>query len=168
MNGFFQQLGVGAAVGGTELPFPEMLLLFGHAFVIGSILSLLTWRTNSNAARSADTKSPQELVAGAFSVLFISVGMAALMILVNNSLARAFAVGAAIALVRFRVKFEGKLLPMGLFYGVLAGMACGVGRVDLAWIVALLFGAILGILSAVHRFTRSAIAAELNRPSSND
>ena len=69
------------------------------------------------------------MVLGSANVLFLCFGMTGIMILVNNNLARAFAIGAAIAVIRFRIKFDGKGLGSSLFFGVLVGMACGVGQV---------------------------------------
>lgn len=71
-----------------------------------------------------------ELLLGSANVLFLCFGMTGIMILVNNNLARAFAIGAAIAVVRFRIKFNSQ--GSMLFFGVLVGMACGVGQIATA------------------------------------
>lgn len=137
--------------------------LFGHSILNGAILMYLTWWVNAGGgavvARGAkDAKDSKgykdkdaDVLNGAANVLFLCVGMTAVMILVNDNIARAFAVGAAVALVRFRIKVAGKFLSMALFYAVLIGMACGVSRVDLAWGVTVAFGLILYAVTLLRR-----------------
>lgn len=81
-----------------------------------------------------------ELILGSANVLFLCFGMTGIMILVNNNLARAFAIGAAIAVVRFRIKFDSQGLASTLFFGVLVGMACGVGQLLTATIITGAYG----------------------------
>jgi hypothetical protein len=78
-------------------------------------------------------------ILNASNVLFLCFGMAGIMILVNNNLARAFAIGAAIALVRFKIKLDSYGLGVTLFFGVVVGMACGVGQGETAIAIALAF-----------------------------
>ena len=85
------------------------------------------------------TLSMAELILGCSNVLFLCFGMTGIMILVNNNLARAFAIGAAIAVVRFRVKFDSHGFAKSLFFGVLVGMACGVGQLETAWLLTFAF-----------------------------
>jgi len=80
-----------------------------------------------------------ELIVGSANVLFLCFGMTGIMILVNNNLARAFAIGAAIAVVRFRIKFDSQGLAASLFFGVLVGMACGVGQLMTAALITIAF-----------------------------
>lgn len=70
---------------------------------------------------------------GASNLLFLCVGLAGLMLLVNDNLARAFAIAAAIALVRFRIKLDQKSINASLLFAILAGMACGLDAIELAW-----------------------------------
>ncbi|MCM2277322.1 MAG: hypothetical protein NDJ89_04545 [Oligoflexia bacterium] len=151
MSGWLGQLT--AASGGQELPLLRSFALLLHASAIGFYLLALEWRVSRRTA-GAIARGSSPLLASA-SVLFVCVGMASVMILVNDNLARAFAVGAAIALIRFRVKMVGKFLGIALLYAVITGMACGLSRVDIAWAVALLFGillfAVLGIDARIRR-----------------
>jgi|GEM_PF-5430985 len=87
-----------------------------------------------------------ELVLGSANVLFLCLGMTGIMILVNNNLARAFAIGAAIAIIRFRVKFDDKGLGSTLFFGVLVGMACGVGQIQIAIVITAAYGILQAII----------------------
>ena len=63
-------------------------------------------------------------------------------------------IGAAIALVRFRIKMDTKNFAMCLFYGIIIGMACGVEQVELAYGLAGIF--------AVLQFTMLGISKILN------
>ena len=111
----------------------------------------------SNSASSGETAMPSklsksmqssyaELILTSANVLFLCFGMAGIMILVNNNLARAFAIGAAIAVIRFRIKFDNKGLASTLFFSVLVGMACGVGQVQTAIVMTLAYGVLQGII----------------------
>lgn len=85
-------------------------------------------------------------VLNASNVLFLCFGMSGIMILVNNNLARAFAIGAAIALVRFKIKLDSYGLGATLFFAVVVGMACGVGQVETAIAIAGAFSIIQVLL----------------------
>ena len=85
-----------------------------------------------------------ELLLGSANVLFLCFGMTGIMILVNNNLARAFAIGAAIAVIRFRIKFNSQ--GSMLFFGVLVGMACGVGQLATAMGITFAYAALQGIV----------------------
>lgn len=157
MNEFLSQLanevsqGQAAAASSASAEPSSTLVLFANAILIGVFLMLLTIWVNLEIDRTGDgapsedgkaKKPDSDFMLTSANVLFMCIGMTAVMILVNNNLARAFAIGAAIALVRFRIKVEGKFLGMALFYGVLTGMACGVNRIDVAWSVAVTFAAL--------------------------
>jgi hypothetical protein len=158
VNEFIQQLSTDA--GGTDIGTIEAFFLFSQSIILGSFLMGLTLWVNSKNETPKDASSegaensknsPSTNLMTAGNVLFICIGMTAVMILVGNNLARAFAIGAAIALVRFRVKVEGKFIGMALLYGVLTGMACGIGRVDIAWTVAITFGVVLLAMMTLQR-----------------
>lgn len=149
MNGVMQQL-AGQAANVMEPGIGASAWLLFHAVLVGAYLMALTWWVSS---RIDGIDDDAEHVIRASSVMFVTIGVAAVMILVNNSLARAFAVGAAIALVRFRVKMEGKFIGMALLYGVITGMACGVDRLDVAWALSAIFGAMLGAVLVLRKFS---------------
>ena len=110
---------------------------------------------------AADTETPAqalsyaELILGSANVLFLCFGMTGMMILVNNNLARAFAIAAAIAVVRFRIKMDSQGLSTALFFGVLVGMACGVGQVVTGGIMTVAYGilqmVVVFMMKASHR-----------------
>jgi hypothetical protein len=74
-----------------------------------------------------------------------------MMILVNNNMVRAFAIGAAIALVRFRIKLDGKSANASLLFAILAGIACGLSELSLAWTLLATYVLLVGIVAVVTR-----------------
>jgi hypothetical protein len=157
---------------GDEMSLIRSVQLMVHAIGSGMLLMLVTaigttWsakRLSSSKDDDEEDGSLAEVILSSGNVMFLSFGMAGVMLLVNNNLARAFAIGAAIALVRFRIKVSSKTLSMALFYGVLAGMACGVDRVHLAWGIAATFGLLelllLGTAGLAARLTRKPKPAQ--------
>jgi hypothetical protein len=169
------------ANGMAETPIeniPVMLELeyLAHSALIGAVLMLLLVWTSQTSKKdgkssSKDTKamSSSEVLLNASNVLFLSFGMTGVMLLVNNNLARAFAIGAAIALVRFRVKFDSKSVGMSLFYALLTGMACGVGEVSTAYAIVGFYGVLqFCVVNAAKsidaREKKSVIAEVPNQP----
>jgi hypothetical protein len=129
-------------------PISHSLQLLGHSVILGIMLMGITiWvagrvrdiPTNSDP-KEDPVLTPGELVTHSSNVLFLCFGMTGVMILVSDNLARAFAIGAAIALVRFRIRVDQKGLSSSLLFGVLTGMACGVDRVWIAWATTVSFG----------------------------
>ena len=77
------------------------------------------------------------------------------MILVNNNLARAFSIGAAIALVRFRIKLGRKGAAANILFGIIGGIACGLNEITLAWLITLLYLFITASVSFITRNSKS-------------
>lgn len=160
------------AAAGVPMNFNEAIINMGHSALLGAGLMLITvlathHTVTAPAASTAvvpgeEPDSPAELVLSSANVMFICFGMTAVMQLVNNNLARAFTIGAAIALIRFKIKMNSKAVNMGLFYGAVVGMACGVDQVVLGY-AAVGFFAVLQFMvittaKVVDRATRSATA----------
>ncbi|MBI3534829.1 MAG: hypothetical protein HY072_05010 [Deltaproteobacteria bacterium] len=126
------------------LQFSEVILMFLNSVTLGLILTLITvWATLKLAPQKKDGTQvqPLDIVLNSMMVLFLCFGMTGIMILVSNSLARAFAIGAAISLVRFRVRVDQPGFSAGLFFSVVTGMACGVEQIPVAWVLTLVFSA---------------------------
>lgn len=140
--GVLDQLSVNTGTSVENLDVLSALQSLGHASFLGVLLMILTaWVSKNCADIGTESKSsPSERIFSAANVLYLCFGMAGMMLLVNNNIARAFAIAAAIALVRFRIKVNSKILSMSLFYGVLTGMACGVGYVFIGYILVAFFG----------------------------
>jgi hypothetical protein len=108
----------------------ELFILLGHSAAIGFVLCLITYFTNRTP-----TKEKSSLILPTSNIMYLSTGLTAIMILVNNNLARAFSIGAAIALVRFRVKLGRSGATANILFAIIAGLACGLDEVRLAWIM---------------------------------
>ena len=145
----------------SQMTYHHMLMLLLNAVGIGLILVLTTFLEmkylsgyeaqftpdaddgdddGENGGSPVKVKTPKsgkddtlQLFLGASNLLFLCVGLTGLMLLVNDNLARAFAIAAAIALVRFRVKLDQKSINASLLFAILAGMACGLDAIELAW-----------------------------------
>lgn len=95
-----------------------------------------------------------QIFLGASNLLFLCVGLTGLMLLVNDNLARAFAIAAAIALVRFRVKLDQKSINASLLFAILAGMACGLDAIELAWTSTGIYIALFALLLLFVQFIK--------------
>lgn len=149
-----------------HLTSAETTTIFTNAIGAGLLLTIVTviatqWVADRTIPKPGE---PPMTVADSLlacaNVFFLCVGMSAIMILVSNSLARAFAIGAAIALVRFRIKLNRQALGAALLFGVITGMACGVNQTQTAWLIATIYSvAILTITiisNWIHRRGRNA------------
>ncbi len=81
------------------------------------------------------------------SLVLLSMVVAVIMCVVGDSLARAFGLGAALAIVRFRTPIKDALDTAFLFLAVAVGMASGSGTPKLALAAALTCGAAALFLS---------------------
>ena len=95
-----------------------------------------------------------EIFLGASNLLFLCVGLTGIMLLVNNNLARAFAIAAALALTRFRIKLDQKSVNASLLFAILIGMACGLGEERLAWMATGIYIVLFMILFLVVRLLK--------------
>ena len=100
-----------------------------------------------------------EIFLGASNLLFLCVGLTGIMLLVNNNLARAFAIAAALALTRFRIKLDQKSVNASLLFAILIGMACGLGEERLAWMAAGIYIVLFIILFIVVRILKPKVSA---------
>jgi len=114
----------------------ELLLILAHSFVIGSLLCLITYFTNRHLLKNAKEPSEEkvELILGTVNILYLCTGMTSVMVLVNNNIARAFAIGAAIALIRIRIKLAKNMSNSNVLFSIVCGIACGLNEMGLAWL----------------------------------
>src|SRR5918998_1202362 len=78
--------------------------------------------------------------------ILLAVVAAALMIVVGDNAARAFGIFAAVSLVRFRTNIRDPKEVTVLLISLAIGLACGVGRWDLALVLALFSLLVLWLL----------------------
>ena len=114
-----------------------ILFIFANSLAVGIILAFITYfSTALNIEKGSNAGLlRQKLILGSANILFLCTGLTGLIILVNNNLARAFAIGAAMALVRFRSKLSQKSLGANFLFGIIAGIACGLNELTVAWVV---------------------------------
>ncbi len=135
-----------------SIPLEKTLLIMGNSVILGILLMMIgIWVANRLKTKplkpGGDLNTQMsEIVLGAGNYLFLTIGMTVVMVLVNNNLARAFAIGAAISLVRLRIKVDGKGQGTTLLMAVLVGMACGVDKIIMAWCLMLTYAVLQTII----------------------
>lgn len=141
---------------------------------LGLLLTLLNVVVSRMIPRSATAhdpeapSSPGAVLLNSSNIAFLCIGVTSVMILVASDLARAFAVAAAIALVRFRIKMsEGS--GSSLFFAVIVGMACGVDQLRIAVQLTLIFVTLqIVLVMLVGRLSREkTVGADRTEPSSS-
>jgi len=129
--------------------FADVSILFGNSILLGLMLTWVTYLVVCQTEEDEDDEegvlSPKDrykLFLGASNILFMCVGLTGVMLLVGNNLARAFAIGAALALSRFRVKISKKSTGTHLMFGIIAGIACGLDQLAIAWACSMIYVAL--------------------------
>lgn len=136
----------------TPLTTLEILVVMGHATLLGFILTFTTYFIGTYLERAILKTRPSgknllEDVISATNLLFMTVGLCGVMLLISNNLLRALAVMASIAIVRFRVRLDYKTLGSAMLFAVLAGMACGAQELAIAYVTVGVFVLLATILS---------------------
>lgn len=150
--------------------FMTSLEALANSAALGMVLLCLTvWASHTTPSDRLEPDQPKptpsDIIINSSNVLFICFGMTGMLLLVNNNIARAFAIAAAIALVRFKIKVDSKIMSMSLFYAVLTGMACGVGYSFIGYILVIFFGVLQFIvLSAVKAAHAKSLKNQLTQP----
>lgn len=126
-------------IGGQGLE--KMVPLLGNSIVLGLLVFFLSYKLSllSSRHKKISAKNRAKLLLGNSNIFYLCVGLTAIMILVNNNLARAFSIGAAIALIRFRVKVGRKNDISSILFGIVIGIACGLNDIILAWGIFLIY-----------------------------
>lgn len=131
MNDLFNVL-LAESTGPAALSLPDLLLRLLVAFLAG--LSVAWVYRASHSTLNYSQNFVQALV-------LLSLIVSVIMCVVGDSLARAFGLGAALAIVRFRTPIKDALDTAFLFLSVAVGMAAGVGAGMLALAAAGCIGA---------------------------
>lgn len=139
--------------------FEVALPMIAHALGMGIFLMLCSMTAQllmtGPATPERPTETPAELVQSSSHVLFMCIAICCLIIVVDNNLARAFTLGAAIALIRFKTKLGEKASSTALLFGIICGMAAGIGMSDIGWLLAVLYGVVqFGLVTCVSLFER--------------
>ena len=153
----------------TALDQGTIIELTLHSLVLGVLLFLIILYTQYKRIGQRENGLENAillkgLVSLSSNLIFLCVGLTSVMILVNNNLARAFSIGAAIALIRFRTKLESNDQSHAILFAIIIGIACGLNELLLAWI---LFG-IFSILCLSLNFIFIKINQKTRQYSSGD
>ena len=108
---------------GGEVPLEEFALRLLVAFLVGQAVGWTYARSHGVLSYS------QNFVP---SLVLLSMVVCVIMAVVGDSLARAFGLGAALAIVRFRTPVKDSRDTTFLFLSVAVGMAAGAGQLALA------------------------------------
>lgn len=146
----------------VELKTVQILIALGVALGLGIVFSLVNYFTQRN--RLAKGNLSQTLV---LLPLLVSV----IILLVGTNMASALSMAGAFAIIRFRSQAEPKdlsyvLVSMG------AGLACGMGYIAYAAIVALIFAIVMVVLyllkygdnTDMHRVLKIKVPENMNSP----
>ena len=134
-----------------HLTLTEIFFLIAHSLLLGTTLSVLNYITltpfmDKKEKEKSGSGIRAKLILGATNILFSCVGLTGVMILVNNNLARALSIGAALRLMRFRVNIGNKNQSSNMLFGIIAGVACGLQEIRVAWAVVLPYIVLQSIL----------------------
>ena len=104
------------------IPIGVMATRFGVAFVMGCVVTAVHHFT-AGARRPGD----EERRSLAATLVLLSVLIALVMMVIGDSLARAFSLAGALAIIRFRTVVEDTRDTAFVMFAVIAGMAAGTG-----------------------------------------
>lgn len=118
MTGFDQLLAFSDSDG--TLTVESLLLRLLAALVLGQIVAWVYIRAHRNISYTASVSQ---------AILVIALIVTLVMAVVGNSLARAFGLFGALALIRFRTPVKDARDTVFLFLSVALGIACGTGNI---------------------------------------
>ncbi|MDK9700116.1 MAG: DUF4956 domain-containing protein [bacterium] len=132
---------------GYPLTSVEIIINISLAFVIGIVITTVYRLTNRN--RPVSTSLILTLI-----ILSMVVGM--VMMVIGNSIARAFGLVGALSIIRFRTAVKDNRDIAFVFFSLAAGMAAGVGNYPLAVYGTGVISLLLLLLDYIHYGTPRA------------
>ena len=108
-----------------EITSFEILMRLGMAFLLGVLIALTYRKVHKAFAYS------YSMVVG---IIMVSMIVAMVLMVIDNSLARAFGLMGALAIIRFRMPIKDIKDIMFLFLAIANGIACGAGHFQIALI----------------------------------
>jgi uncharacterized membrane protein YhiD involved in acid resistance len=139
LNSIFQTNTVNG-VQETVLDLPHMLIAMGASVIMGVILSLVYMRTRRD--RSATQSFLTTLV-------ILPLVIAIIIMLIGNSVARAFSLAGAFAIIRFRSQPGDPKDITYVLCSMALGLACGMGYVTYGLVMTVAIAAVLLVLDAL-------------------
>lgn len=122
---------------GPRIDEAAILIRLVAAFALGLLVALAYRRAQRNVAQS------HKLVG---SLVMLSMIVAVVLMVIDSSLARAFGLVGALAIIRFRTPVKDMTDIIYLFLAIGAGIACGAGQLGVAFLgvpAVLLAGAVV-------------------------
>jgi hypothetical protein len=165
LRGFVDQATV--VVASSPPHWRTSVALLANSVGLGMVSALVTYIAVRGHAGD-DKKTLGKALQGVANLLFLCVGLTGTMILVNNNMVRAFGVGAAIALVRFKINLNGKSSNASLLFSILSGIACGLGETVLAWILLATYVVLMGMTTIITRMMVASKVVEEETPLPED
>lgn len=160
----------GLPFSGPSLTFEIVYPVILHSLGMGALLMISSMAAHmmlgKRPAPGSEEETPAQLIQHSAHVLFMCLAICCLILLVENNLARAFTLGAAIALIRFKTKLEEKTSSTALLFGIICGMSAGVGIPRVGWMLAALYGLIqltlVGIVQFFERLRKRQVPVALS------
>ena len=135
----------------VHYPYVELLKLIVAA-LLGIIVSAVHRRTRMGKPQSSSLEHAQ---------ILLCISGAIIMIIIGNSLARAFGIAGGASIVRFRTPVDDPKDAMVLFLLLGVGMACGLASFGLAILASLFLCGMLVVLSKMEETTTREMMIEL-------
>jgi uncharacterized membrane protein YhiD involved in acid resistance len=133
-----------------EVALSVLLVRLLTALVLGAVVGIVYRITHRNAGAATPS-----FVA---TLVLLAVIIAMVTMVVGESGARAFTLVGALSIVRFRTVVEDTRDTAFVIFSVVVGMACGLGKRDVALIGLAVVGAAAILLSFIQRYTFTATA----------
>ncbi|MGB2661619.1 MAG: DUF4956 domain-containing protein [Candidatus Omnitrophota bacterium] len=130
-----------ALKGGTDYTTPVILLNLVSAFILSIFLSVAYKKNHKGLSYS------QSLI---FSFILLSVATSCVIMVIGNSLARAFGLVGALSIIRFRTVVKDTKDTAYVFFALVIGMATGTNAYTIAIIATGIFIAVDTILTKVN------------------
>lgn len=128
------------AVGGVALNARGVLTSVGIAFLLGLALSLVYLYTNRRRGYTSDFPA---------AIVLLAPLMAAVIFLVNSSVAVAVSLGGALALLRIRSNPRDTMEITTLLFAIVIGIGCGTGYYGITIVITAILCAVTAILSVI-------------------
>jgi uncharacterized membrane protein YhiD involved in acid resistance len=118
----------------------EILINLGVAIVLGLIVAIIYRQTHTGLSYSQSFT---------LTVLFVAVIVAIVMMVIGNSLSRAFALVGALSIIRFRTVVKDTKDTAFVFWALAVGMAAGTGN----YVLGAIATAVVSVMALILRAT---------------
>ena len=121
----------------SSFTYGEILLNLSLAFILGMIISYVYKITHKGLSYS------QSFI---LTIVFVTVIVSMVIMVIENNLARAFALVGALSIIRFRTVVKDTKDTAFIFLGLAAGLACGTSNYFIALSGTLIIALIIFVL----------------------